>query len=106
MADKFIEHSLNLMPSNLKLSQESDLIQKFKILNPENFVKTRKYTQDQIRLDEVYYAKMHDEKKVNYNILSIDGGGIRGIIPCVWLNEIETRTRKPISHLFNMIAGM
>ncbi len=38
-------------------------------------------------------------------ILSIDGGGIRGIIPAMILAEIETRTGKPIAGLFDMIAG-
>ncbi len=38
-------------------------------------------------------------------ILSIDGGGIRGIIPAIILSEIEERTKKPISHLFDLIAG-
>ena len=38
-------------------------------------------------------------------ILSIDGGGIRGIIPAVILYEIEERTGKPISELFDLIAG-
>ncbi len=38
-------------------------------------------------------------------ILSIDGGGMRGIIPALLLAEIEQRTRKPISQLFNLIAG-
>lgn len=38
-------------------------------------------------------------------ILSIDGGGIRGIIPATILTEIEARTQKPISQLFDLIAG-
>jgi uncharacterized protein len=38
-------------------------------------------------------------------ILSIDGGGIRGLIPAIVLTEIELRTGKPISHLFDLIAG-
>jgi patatin-like phospholipase/acyl hydrolase len=38
-------------------------------------------------------------------ILSIDGGGIRGIIPALILAEIEKRTHKPIATLFNLIAG-
>ncbi|MCG8328035.1 MAG: patatin-like phospholipase family protein [Chitinophagales bacterium] len=38
-------------------------------------------------------------------ILSIDGGGIRGIIPAMILEEIEARTGKPISHMFDLIAG-
>lgn len=38
-------------------------------------------------------------------ILSIDGGGIRGIIPATILAEIEKRTGKPIHKLFDLIAG-
>jgi len=38
-------------------------------------------------------------------ILSIDGGGIRGIIPAVVLAEIERRTKRPIASLFHLIAG-
>lgn len=40
-----------------------------------------------------------------YKLLSIDGGGIRGIIPGVILAEIEQRTGKPICQLFDLIAG-
>lgn len=40
-----------------------------------------------------------------FKILSIDGGGIRGIIPAVILGEIERTTGKPISSLFDLIAG-
>lgn len=38
-------------------------------------------------------------------ILSVDGGGIRGIIPALILAEIEHRTRKPISQIFDLMAG-
>jgi uncharacterized protein len=38
-------------------------------------------------------------------ILSIDGGGIRGIIPAVVLAEVERRTAKPAAQLFDLIAG-
>jgi len=38
-------------------------------------------------------------------VLSIDGGGIRGIIPAHFLAEIERRTGKPISELFDLVAG-
>jgi uncharacterized protein len=37
-------------------------------------------------------------------ILSIDGGGIRGILPLALLTEIETR-RGPCADLFDMVAG-
>jgi uncharacterized protein len=40
-----------------------------------------------------------------FNLLSIDGGGIRGIIPAIILAEIEKRTNKRISELFDLIAG-
>ena len=40
-----------------------------------------------------------------FKILSIDGGGIRGIIPATILAEIEKRAGKPISSLFNLLAG-
>ncbi|WP_264375659.1 patatin-like phospholipase family protein [Wolbachia endosymbiont (group B) of Sphaerophoria taeniata] len=38
-------------------------------------------------------------------ILSIDGGGIRGIIPAIILAEIEKRARKTISQIFDLMAG-
>lgn len=40
-----------------------------------------------------------------FKILSIDGGGIRGIIPAVVLEEIERITGKAVSSLFDLIAG-
>lgn len=40
-----------------------------------------------------------------FRILSIDGGGIRGIIPAMVLAEIERRTGKPVCELFDLIAG-
>ncbi|MBY0545647.1 MAG: patatin-like phospholipase family protein [Gammaproteobacteria bacterium] len=41
----------------------------------------------------------------HYFLLSIDGGGIRGILPAIWLSEIEKRTHQPIAHSFQSIAG-
>lgn len=40
-----------------------------------------------------------------WRILAIDGGGIRGIIPATILASIEERTGKPISQMFDLIAG-
>jgi uncharacterized protein len=39
------------------------------------------------------------------NVLAIDGGGIRGIIPAMVMAEIEAQTGRPIAHLFDLIAG-
>jgi patatin-like phospholipase/acyl hydrolase len=38
-------------------------------------------------------------------VLSIDGGGVRGIIPARILQEIEIRTNKHTSQLFNIVSG-
>ena len=40
-----------------------------------------------------------------FTILSIDGGGIRGIIPAMILAEIESRTGYRIAQMFDLIAG-
>jgi hypothetical protein len=39
------------------------------------------------------------------NILAIDGGGIRGIIPALVLAEIEARAGRPVAEMFDLIAG-
>lgn len=38
-------------------------------------------------------------------ILSIDGGGIRGVIPAVLIDHIESHIGKPVSELFDMVSG-
>src|SRR5574341_2303029 len=43
--------------------------------------------------------------KKTYKILSLDGGGIRGVIPAIVMAEIEKRTKKRIAELFDLIAG-
>lgn len=51
------------------------------------------------------YTRNSEQQSTLYNILSIDGGGIRGIIPAIWLAEIERRTYRPISDSFQLMAG-
>ena len=38
-------------------------------------------------------------------ILSIDGGGIRGILPAIWLARLEAETKKPAREHFDFLAG-
>ena len=38
-------------------------------------------------------------------VLSIDGGGIRGIIPSLVLDYLERESSKPISELFDLCVG-
>ena len=40
-----------------------------------------------------------------FKILSIDGGGIRGIIPAMFLEEIESSLSVPIWEYFDLICG-
>jgi patatin-like phospholipase/acyl hydrolase len=40
-----------------------------------------------------------------FRILSIDGGGLRGVVPVLIIQEIERRTGKKITDLFDLIAG-
>lgn len=44
-------------------------------------------------------------KNNRIKILSIDGGGIRGVVPAMAMAEIERRTGKHIAELFDLIAG-
>ena len=94
-------------PNNQKLIKEKQLIENLiekkktetygnKIFFPKDNQKIKYLEQD--------YIHRHHESKI-FRILSIDGGGIRGIIPAYWACEIEKRAHKPIAHLFNMLAG-
>ncbi|CAF1552377.1 unnamed protein product [Adineta steineri] len=47
----------------------------------------------------------HNENSPNFNILCIDGGGIRGLMPAVWLAEIERRTNRSSASMFHMMTG-
>ncbi|MBO0909883.1 patatin-like phospholipase family protein [Arthrobacter sunyaminii] len=38
-------------------------------------------------------------------ILSIDGGGVRGIIPVIWLTHLERRSGQRTADLFDLIVG-
>lgn len=49
------------------------------------------------------FQKLEKEKK--FKILCLDGGGVRGIISSRILQEIEEKTGKPISQLFDLIVG-
>jgi patatin-like phospholipase/acyl hydrolase len=52
-------------------------------------------------------SRLHGEQPAadSIRILTIDGGGVRGIIPAVVLGEIERRTGRHPSELFDVIAG-
>src|SRR5216683_2020841 len=39
------------------------------------------------------------------SVLSIDGGGIRGMIPAAFLSRLEQQTGHRVSELFDYVAG-
>ncbi len=57
--------------------------------------------------DEVHrmnpWHRDHQEEPIN--VLSIDGGGVRGIIPAVFLRKLEERMERPICEIFDLVAG-
>ena len=40
-----------------------------------------------------------------YRILSLDGGGIRGVFPAAFLARLEEHLQQPIGRYFDLIAG-
>ena len=48
---------------------------------------------------------MNTPSQPKYKILSIDGGGVRGIFPAMILAEIERRTQTQTCSMFDLIAG-
>jgi len=46
-----------------------------------------------------------ENKKKQFRILSLDGGGIRGVITATWLTELEERLKRPLREVFELVAG-
>jgi uncharacterized protein len=42
---------------------------------------------------------------VPFRILTVDGGGIRGVLPAAVLRELERLTERPVHELFDLIVG-
>ncbi|MBN3911066.1 MAG: patatin-like phospholipase family protein [Nostoc sp. NMS1] len=93
-------------------SEESEIIPTAIALQPYSEETKTDQTEDpvniqqaQILIQEESPETMNTKARPKYKILSIDGGGIRGIIPALLLAEIERRTQKPIFSLFDLITG-
>ena len=101
-ANDFITQALALEPGNKLADSERNLIQKLKKDTIKSWINAYKQNQ---RHEEEYFSARRINEKPFYKVISIDGGGIRGILPAVWLSEIERKTRRPVCHLFDMAAG-
>ena len=53
-----------------------------------------------MRMNEVRAANAQE-----FRILSIDGGGIKGVFPAAFLAELEKSLSEPIYRYFDLIAG-
>ncbi|PKY24160.1 hypothetical protein RhiirB3_412732, partial [Rhizophagus irregularis] len=106
-AKENIIEALNLDNKNKLADKQRILLKK---LSEKNTIEWRinryKKEKNDIKHDVDYFKCSHSKESPTYNILSIDGGGVCGILPALWLSEIEYRTHRPISHLFNMITGI
>ncbi|MEG4577397.1 patatin-like phospholipase family protein [Microcoleus sp. N3A4] len=88
-----------IIPTAIALGPHEEETKADQIEDPVNI------QQAQILTQEESPETMNTKARPKYKILSIDGGGIRGIIPALLLAEIERRTQKPIFSLFDLITG-
>ena len=44
-------------------------------------------------------------ERATYRILSLDGGGIRGLTAAIWLNRLEQAIDAPLWRHFDLVAG-
>ncbi|MGF1936936.1 MAG: patatin-like phospholipase family protein [Nostoc sp. ChiQUE02] len=93
-------------------SEESEIIPTAIALEPHDEETKTDQTEDPVNIQQAQILTqeespetMNTTARPKYKILSIDGGGIRGIIPALLLAEIERRTQKPIFSLFDLITG-
>ncbi|PKY14127.1 hypothetical protein RhiirB3_465864 [Rhizophagus irregularis] len=103
-ANEKIVHALSIDSRNKSASRQCEILKKLKENTITSRTKRYNYYKKIIKYERSYLVNSRNNNPI-YNVLSIDGGGIRGVLPALWLSEIENRTHRPISHLFNMIAG-
>ena len=105
-AVRMIEKLGETIPSSINKKRE--ILQKLQHrLNEREKKSQQDVTKQKFQVDkEIVPDSVTKGREIEqYNILSIDGGGIRGILPGIWLCELEKRTQKPIACLFDMVAG-
>ncbi|CAG8691638.1 13973_t:CDS:2, partial [Racocetra persica] len=96
--------ALELDPQNPLATKQKELLDRLK---NEHTIKKRisYYNRKMYDVDDSKNSYKHRNDNSVYRILSIDGGGVRGVLPALWLSELEYRAHRPISQLFNMVTG-
>ena len=103
-AKEFIVEALRRNSKNIEAIQENEILEK--LMNKKESEIVKKYEKNIFNEQTTTHLsnnQKHHEK--DFKILAVDGGGVRGIIPAIWLNEIEKYTHRPISQIFDMISG-
>ncbi len=101
-ANSCVQEALKLDARDLKASQERGLLKRLE----HNPVKKRPdIYEEPLKVDQEHFELGRSREQRLYKILSIDGGGVRGVIPAFWLSEIERSMRRPVVHLFDMMSG-
>ncbi|CAG8484228.1 15755_t:CDS:2, partial [Racocetra fulgida] len=89
--------ALNLDPGNNSAGKHRELIKK---LNANNIIEQHIDRYKRVLIYDTDY--LNNERPI-YHILSIDGGGIRGVLPALWLSEIEYRTHPSDPDQYNLL---
>ena len=126
-AQECILEAIKLDPHNSEVEKEIRILNRMKE-RPESIASAvNLYKKSEVHLEVDYFdarkeaLKVYDASTVHcegqrlnakratsgpmYRILSVDAGGIKGIIPALWMSVIEARTHRPISHNFELVAG-
>lgn len=105
-AQSIMGYILNELPNEFDPALRKEMDKYFNFSN-KKFL-TRKFVEHRSQANNSPSASSSasplPQRKI-YPILSIDGGGIKGIIPAKILIAIEQITRQPISRSFRMIGG-
>ncbi|MEM7383189.1 MAG: patatin-like phospholipase family protein, partial [Bacteroidota bacterium] len=102
-AKECILEALQLAPQSQEAARQKALIESLQATTIAE--RLSGYRSTQLQCEELLFDARRSNEKQYYTILSLDGGGVRGVLPALWLSEIESRTKRPIAHLFNMLAG-
>ncbi|CAF4503871.1 unnamed protein product [Rotaria sp. Silwood2] len=90
-----IDRALRSNDNNEEIKNEQTIINKL--------IERRSQSETPI-MHNIIHRKRADNCS-SYNILSIDGGGIRGILAAIWLRELQRNTKRSSSSMFQMMAG-